>query len=103
MNKEIIEMAEVITKKELAVIVDGKLSKLKLNFSDAMRYATTLHKAGYRPEMEVKAETAKEIVKNILAFSYYIKFEDTDGTDREELVVYESKIKQLAAGYSKEE
>lgn len=65
--------------------------------------ATALVAAHYRPEAEVKAEVAKEIIKKILAFSYYIKFEDTTGKDREELVVYESKIKQIAASFGVEE
>jgi hypothetical protein len=61
--------------------------------------AIALDKAGYRKQ----SETVKEIIKKILAFSYYIKFEDTNGKDREELVVYESKIKQIAEYYGKED
>lgn len=93
MNENIKEIAKIVIK-ELDKNTDGTFYTEEI--------ATALHKAGYRPEAEVRAETAKEIVKNILAFSYYIKFEDTNGKDREELVVYESKIKQLAEQYGKE-
>ena len=97
MNENIKNIAEII-----AVSIVGDTADDE-DIQSSTPIATALVKAGYRPEAEVRAETAKEIVKNILAFSYYIKFEDTNGKDREELVVYESKIKQLAEQFGKEE
>ena len=106
MNENVIKMARLMVGCKDRTCEDC-LSQSKKLFGDnkcaLIEYAEVLDKAGYRPEAEVRAETAKEIVKNILAFSYYIKFEDTNGKDREELVVYESKIKQLAEQFGKEE
>ena len=77
----------------------GKFYNYQITQSDTYELAKFLYAAGYRKQ----SDTVKEIIKKILAFSYYIKFEDTNGKDREELVVYESKIKQIAAQYGKEE